>query len=184
MKNTLIKYLAIISCLAIAPINILPSIQDAINQLQVSPPELIISSPVDGEMYGTSENLNLEFSVENFTFVDFKGNTVPFPGDKNAGQARLWIDPPIVHGPEDAKKILSTESVSLRGLGAGRHKIVIELVQNNLESYSPPVRAEAVFYIATSRSAPLFIGIVGIIAVATYLLFMFWRKKKSTKHGN
>jgi hypothetical protein len=184
MKNTLTKHLIIISCLAVAPLNIPNEISDIVNQYQTPSPKITISSPADGEVYRASGNLNLEFLVENFTFVDFKSNTEPFPGNRNAGHARLWIDPPVVPKLENSRKILSTSEISLDDLSVGRHKIIMELVQNNFESYNPAVREEVSFYIVTPRKWGIWSVILAILVVAVimagaaYLFYKFlWKRE-------
>ncbi|OGZ61252.1 MAG: hypothetical protein A2919_01415 [Candidatus Spechtbacteria bacterium RIFCSPLOWO2_01_FULL_43_12] len=112
-------------------------------------PEIKIVSPTLDQRFEEGEEITVEFEVNNFTFVDFKSNTEPFPGNSNAGHAHLWVvdEKSTIEDLEhdSARKILSTTPIKLSPMEEGRYKIVMELTQNHHVAYGPPARAEVSF---------------------------------------
>jgi hypothetical protein len=167
-------------------------------------PSVKILSPIGGKTYGKIDILDFAFEVNNFTFVDFKGNTVPFPGNPYAGHAYIWIDKSGfgLNLEDAALKILSVDAVNLGGLSIGRHTVTIELVQNNKEPFDPPVRDDVAFWTLygtpgsigkltyKSEDVAVPVGEKHFLAVPTYIMiavlvaifsFIWWRYKKAVK---
>ena len=128
-----IRKLAIVTTLVLA--SVVPVLAQNVS------PSVKIISPPDSAIYGKVDYLEFAFETENFTFVDFKSNTVPFPGNPNAGHAYIWIDTPLNQQTPDnaALKVLSVDAVNLGGIDAGQHTATMELVGNDNNSYSPRV---------------------------------------------
>jgi len=102
-------------------------------------PEVHITSPSDGEEY-KDEVVEFLFDTKDFTFVDFKNNTVLFPGNPNAGHAIIWVETLLTgEGSDVAYKVLSADAHHLGALEAGRYRLTVELVKNDRTSFNPRV---------------------------------------------
>ncbi|MDX1607672.1 MAG: hypothetical protein R3251_00470 [Candidatus Spechtbacterales bacterium] len=124
---------------------------------QQSQPNIEIISPADDAVFPDGSELTLSYRAENFSFVDFKNNREPFPGNPNAGHAHFWVIPADFEGElnhDAAEKLLDDfrpETFSVDG--EGEYKVVIELTQNHHKSFDPPVRDEVNFWVGSGPSA-------------------------------
>lgn len=170
-------------------------------QAQQSLPALEIISPTDGVAYEDGQELKLFFRTENFTFVDFKNNREPFPGNSNAGHAHLWVVPAGFEGDlnhDAAKKILQDFRPEKFAVdGPGKYKVIVELTQNHHLAYDPPVRQEAIFTIGQpalssevgeavfSGDSAYSVAAMGLIALIILLLILkavLYYKKRRNKN--
>lgn len=111
-------------------------------------PEIEIFTPISGFVFEEDQEIVVSFKTKNFTFVNFKNNSVPFPGTTTAGHGHLWINTPdkkLEH--DNAQKLLSPSSIRLPSMEKGKYIITIELTQNHHVSYEPPVRAKVKFFV-------------------------------------
>ena len=169
-------------------------------------PSVEIISPVSDAVYPDGSELTLTYRTEGFTFVDYKNNREPFPGNPNAGHAHFWVVPADFEGEpahDDAKKLLQDfrpEKFSVNE--PGEYKVIIELTQNNHAPYDPPVRAETIFKVgdisvasetfeALQRSIPLYkfsaVGLLGLLVLyagfKTYKKFVYKKKIETANEG-
>ena len=108
-------------------------------------PSITIHSPVDGQEYN-NEVVEFDVEVTNFTFVDFKNNTVLYPADPDAGHAHVWIESRLTgKGDSLAYKLLSADFHEVGDLGPGNYRLTVELVRNNEEQFNPRISNTVTF---------------------------------------
>lgn len=112
---------------------------------QNSLPSITIHSPVDGQKYN-DEVVEFDVNVSEFTFVDFKNNTVLYPANPDAGHAHIWIESRFTGaGDSLAYKLLSADFHEVGELGPGSYRITVELVRNNEEQFEPRIFSTVTF---------------------------------------
>ena len=108
-------------------------------------PSITIHSPVDGQEYN-DEVVEFKVSVKDFTFVDFKNNTVLYPNDPNAGHAHVWIESRFTGAGDNlAYKLLSADFHEVGELSPGNYRLTVELVRNDDSQFDPRISNTVTF---------------------------------------
>lgn len=197
MKNKSIKTLLLVPCCLLLLTCLLSLTPTFAQTLQ---PSVTILSPIKGQEFNGG-TVDLTLSVQNFVFVDFKNNTVPFPGNPNAGHAHMWIDPAPKGMESVVYEVKSPDIQNLDALDRGSYTVTVELVQNNHESFNPRVFETVSFkvnepttsgkYIVTSRESVETVGeeprkltdlLVAVGFVATLLIIFYFFGELITKN--
>lgn len=112
-------------------------------------PSIIIHSPIDGQKYN-NEVVKFDIGVKDFTFVDFKNNTVLYPADPDAGHAHVWIESRLTgEGDNLSYKLLSADFHEVGELDPGNYRLTVELVRNNEEQFSPRIFSTVTFSVGS-----------------------------------
>ena len=112
-------------------------------------PSITIHSAIDGQKYN-NEVVEFDIGVKDFTFVDFKNNTVLYPADPDAGHAHVWIESRLTgEGDNLSYKLLSADFHEVGELDPGNYRLTIELVRNNEEQFEPRIFSTVTFSVGS-----------------------------------
>jgi len=173
---------------------------------QDTTPFILIHSPISGQEYN-NEVVEFDVEVRNFTFVDFKNNTVLYPNDPNAGHAHVWIETRLTgEGDRLAYKLLSADFHEVGELDSGNYRLTVELVRNDESQFDPRISNTVTFsvggdgiqtgrYSVKNRPEPSveeapprragvserFLALIIVLAILTALYIIFRKKLKRFK---
>lgn len=97
-------------------------------------PLLKIDQPVDGQIID-SYVLDFKFSLKNFSLKDYKN----LPKNKpNEGHMHLWLDAEN-RTQDNARMNFKNDAYTFADVSAGKHSLVVELVNNDHSSFDPQI---------------------------------------------
>lgn len=150
-------------------------------------PSVSILVPTEGAAVPFGEEVQLLIEAQDFLFVDYKNNTERFPGNPDAGYALFWLDSEGELELESGNKMLSDRVVNLGKLPIGEHRLVVELIRNDVSRFDPPITAETSFTIGEDGSEILQGGILFALATLFFvgISFLFMRRayQRFTRHS-